>query len=68
MTCHSCVNNIQDVIGAKPGISNIQVNLKEENGKVTYDSSVWTDEQIAEAVDDMGFECRVIRGEEKMYW
>ncbi|EFO91072.1 hypothetical protein CRE_31462 [Caenorhabditis remanei] len=61
MTCHSCVNNIQDVIGAKPGISNIQVNLKEENGKVTYDSNVWTDEQIAEAVDDMGFECRVIR-------
>ncbi|KAF1760189.1 hypothetical protein GCK72_008435 [Caenorhabditis remanei] len=63
MTCHSCVNNIQDVIGAKPGISNIQVNLKEENGKVTYDSSVWTDEQIAEAVDDMGFECRVIRAD-----
>lgn len=61
MTCHSCVNNIQNVIGAKPGIRNIQVNLKDENGKVTYDSSQWTDEQIAEAVDDMGFECRVLR-------
>lgn len=60
MTCHSCVNNIQDVIGGKAGISKIQVNLSEENGFVTFDPSIWTGERVAEAVDDMGFECRVL--------
>lgn len=61
MTCHSCVNNIQDVIGAKSGIHSIQVDLKEEKGKVSFDSTVWTAEKVAEAVDDMGFECRVFK-------
>ncbi|CAL2037623.1 unnamed protein product [Caenorhabditis brenneri] len=61
MTCHSCVNNIQDHIGAKPGIYSIQVNLKEENGKVSFDPEKWTEERIAEAVDDMGFECKVVQ-------
>ncbi|CAI2348670.1 unnamed protein product [Caenorhabditis sp. 36 PRJEB53466] len=60
MTCHSCVNNIQDVIGAKSGIYNIRVNLKEEQGEVKYDPTQWTAEKVAEAVDDMGFECTVI--------
>lgn len=61
MTCHSCVNNIQDTIGSKPGIYSIQVNLKEENGKVSFDPTKWTGEQVAEAVDDMGFECKLIQ-------
>lgn len=61
MTCHSCVNNIQDVIGGKVGISKIQVNLKEENGRVTFDPTIWTADRVAETVDDMGFECRVLK-------
>uniref|UniRef100_A0A1I7V539 P-type Cu(+) transporter n=1 Tax=Caenorhabditis tropicalis TaxID=1561998 RepID=A0A1I7V539_9PELO len=60
MTCHSCVKNIQDVIGKKSGIYSIQVNLKEENGTVTFDTTKWTAEKVAEAVDDMGFECKVL--------
>lgn len=63
MTCHSCVKNIQDVIGARDGIYSIRVNLKEENGKIKFDSGKWTGEQVAEAIDDMGFECKVINGE-----
>ncbi|UMM25664.1 hypothetical protein L5515_005391 [Caenorhabditis briggsae] len=61
MTCHSCVNNIQDVIGGKAGIRKIQVNLKEENGQIVYDSTIWTPEAVAEAIDDMGFECKILR-------
>nr|pir hypothetical protein Y76A2A.3 - Caenorhabditis elegans [Caenorhabditis elegans] len=61
MTCNSCVKNIQDVIGAKPGIHSIQVNLKEENAKCSFDTTKWTAEKVAEAVDDMGFDCKVLK-------
>uniref|UniRef100_A0A8R1HL12 P-type Cu(+) transporter n=1 Tax=Caenorhabditis japonica TaxID=281687 RepID=A0A8R1HL12_CAEJA len=59
MTCQSCVKNIEEMIGAKDGIHSISVNLKEEIGKVKFDSKKWTDEKVAEAIDDMGFECKV---------
>lgn len=34
MTCHSCVNNIQDNISKKPGVLTINVNLKGEQGLI----------------------------------
>ncbi|CAJ0941021.1 unnamed protein product, partial [Mesorhabditis belari] len=60
MTCHACVNNIQDTMGAKAGIYDVKVDLKEKRGRVVFDGSQWTAESAAEAIDDMGFDTKVI--------
>ncbi|PAV63415.1 hypothetical protein WR25_08380 [Diploscapter pachys] len=59
MTCHACVNNIQDHISSKPGIYSIFVSLEEEQGRVVYDPLQWTGDKIAEAIDDMGFDANL---------
>ncbi|KHN71086.1 Copper-transporting ATPase 1 [Toxocara canis] len=56
MTCHSCVNNIQDTIGSKDGVKSIVVSLNDCKGRVIFDSSKWDGQMIAEAIDDMGFD------------
>lgn len=62
MTCQSCVRNIEGHIGQKPGIRGIEVSLAGKNGKVKYDPKVTDAASIAEAIDDMGFEAKVLQG------
>ncbi|XP_064610075.1 copper-transporting ATPase 1-like isoform X2 [Liolophura sinensis] len=62
MTCQSCVRNIEGHIGLKPGIKSIEVNLAGKNGKVKYDPNIIDPSAIAEAIDDMGFEAKVLQG------
>jgi Cu+-exporting ATPase len=57
MTCQSCVKNIEGKIGANPGILKIRVVLAENAGYIDYDPTVTNPAQIAEDIDDMGFEC-----------
>lgn len=121
MTCMSCVNHIQDTIGAKEGILNCTVSLQEKTGNiyivitnwdlrgneraldllrqmsfhsffyhhlvcdfvfsslarelthmrnesisatVIFDGSLWNGESVAEAIDDMGFESKLISTKE----
>ena len=59
MTCNSCVQNIEGNIGPKEGILAIKVALKENNAEVRYNPDMLTPEEIAEMIDDMGFEARV---------
>lgn len=59
MTCMSCVRNIEGGISAKPGVVSIQVHLNEKLGVVKYDSGVINAQQIADWIDDMGFESNV---------
>lgn len=57
MTCQSCVRNIEGVIGQRPGIVSCRVVLEERAGYFDYDSHVTAPAQIADAIDDMGFDC-----------
>lgn len=59
MTCQSCVRNIESNIGTKPGVHNIKVSLEEQRATVEYDATQLTDTQIADMIDDMGFEAAV---------
>uniref|UniRef100_A0A182PZZ9 P-type Cu(+) transporter n=1 Tax=Anopheles farauti TaxID=69004 RepID=A0A182PZZ9_9DIPT len=59
MTCQSCVRNIEGTIKERPGVISIRVLLDERAGLVEYDRRTTTAEQIAEQIDDMGFEARV---------
>lgn len=57
MTCQSCVRNIEENIKTKPGVRHIKVVLSENAGYIDYNPSQTNVEQIAEYIDDMGFEC-----------
>ena len=59
MVCMSCVNNIQDNISPKPGIVSISVSLQDKLATVVYDAGVTNPKDIAEMIDDMGFDAVV---------
>ncbi|CAH1112001.1 unnamed protein product [Psylliodes chrysocephalus] len=56
MTCMSCVRNIEETVGKKPGILSINVNLQEKYGMVHYDPKIINPQGICDYIDDMGFE------------
>lgn len=57
MTCQSCVKNIQNTISQKSGVIRARVELEEKAGYFDYDPREITAAQIANEVDDMGFDC-----------
>ncbi|XP_059371386.1 copper-transporting ATPase 1-like [Carassius carassius] len=57
MTCGSCVQSIEGRIGSLPGVVHIQVSLEQNNATVTCDQTRHSPESLAEAIEDMGFEC-----------
>ncbi|XP_076147849.1 copper-transporting ATPase 1 [Alosa pseudoharengus] len=57
MTCGSCVQSIEQRIGGLPGVIHIQVSLELKNATVVFDHASQSPESLAEAIDDMGFEC-----------
>nr|AAB62695.1 P-type ATPase [Caenorhabditis elegans] len=64
MTCHACVNSIQDTVGSKDGIVKIVVSLEQKQGTADYNSEKWNGESVAESIDDMGFDCKLITDQE----
>ncbi|KIH42896.1 heavy metal-associated domain protein [Ancylostoma duodenale] len=63
MVCHACVNNIQDTVSQRPGVHSVVVSLEKEEGVFIFDPSVLSDDQVVDAVDDMGFEAKLIKSE-----
>jgi len=59
MTCQSCVRNIEGNIGKADGIENITVNLEEKKAHVRYNPLKLMPDQIAEKINDMGFDAYV---------
>lgn len=55
MTCQNCVKNIERVIGERPDVVDIRVVLKEEAGYIEYKTHETTPQELAEAIEDMGF-------------
>ena len=66
MTCASCVANIEKMVSPAtlPGLLSISVNLMSEQAMAEHDPSILSAEQIAEAIDDVGFEAAVISTKE----
>ncbi|KAL4001764.1 heavy metal translocating P-type ATPase family protein [Acanthocheilonema viteae] len=61
MTCHSCVNNIEETIGRNDGIKSISVSLSKSEGWVVYDTSKQSVHMIVELINDMGYDAHLIR-------
>ena len=62
MTCHSCVANIEGVIGDMEGVHSMRVSLQDKIGIADFDSSKTSAEAITDRVDDMGFESKLLVG------
>lgn len=56
MTCHSCVQTIEQHVGKMNGIHNVKVSLEDKNAVIIYDSKLHTPATLQEAIYDMGFD------------
>ncbi|XP_067134859.1 copper-transporting ATPase 1 isoform X1 [Centruroides vittatus] len=59
MTCHSCVNTIEENLSSKLGVKKVKVSLENKQADVTVDSSVITSAELISAIEDMGFIARL---------
>ncbi|XP_054722630.1 copper-transporting ATPase 1-like [Uloborus diversus] len=60
MTCHSCVNNIEDFVGKKPGVNKISVSLSDKMASIWYDPNIIKSNELRDVIDDMGFEASIL--------
>ncbi len=59
MTCASCANRIEKRLGKQPGVESASVNFATKVATVKYDSATTGPEQLAKAVDDIGYKAVV---------
>ena len=62
MTCNSCVQVIQNTVGAVDGILKITVSLDKKEAVLVYNSSSMTDEDVKNAIEDTGFIVTFVKG------
>ena len=55
MTCGGCVNSVQNVLAALPGVQSVNVTLNPGQADVVYDASRITPAALMQAVIDAGF-------------
>ena len=57
----SCVNSITETLSKRNGVENVYISLEAQEGTIRYNSSLITAQEIADAVEDMGFEAALKR-------
>lgn len=60
MTCGSCTSSVEKGVNELPGVNSVSVSLMMERVVVNHDPSKTSAEQIAEAIEDRGFEAQVL--------
>ncbi|KAJ1979200.1 Cu(2+)-transporting P-type ATPase [Dimargaris xerosporica] len=60
MTCASCVASIESAIQGLSGVSAITVSLLAQRATVTYDPDLITDFEVAEAINNIGFDASLL--------
>jgi Cu+-exporting ATPase len=63
MTCQSCVKSIEGVLSETTGVISVKVSLEEKQAKVRFRSKLISAQEIAERIDDMGFEASLSQDE-----
>ncbi|XP_057312438.1 copper-transporting ATPase 1-like [Hydractinia symbiolongicarpus] len=56
MTCTSCVDSIESMIGERAGVKNISVSLNDKTAAIEYNNTQETEDSLVEAICDMGFD------------
>ena len=62
MTCSECVNSIELQLKKQQGIETVTVSLITEKATITFDSNIIGTRDIAELIDDLGFEPLLLDG------
>ena len=60
MTCGACTSSVEAGFKDVPGIKSISVSLLSERAVVKHDAAIISTEQVAEIIEDRGFEARVL--------
>jgi Cu+-exporting ATPase len=60
MTCGACTSAIEGGFQDVPGVKNFSISLLSERAVIEHDPDLLTAEQIAEIIDDRGFEATII--------
>ena len=60
MTCNSCVQTIEKNISQRAGVQSVSVSLAANTAQVHYSPEKVTAEQLREAIEDMGFDARLL--------
>lgn len=55
MTCGGCVNSVQKVLAALPGVQRVEVTLAPGQARVVYDAARVERAALVQAVVDAGF-------------
>lgn len=61
MTCQSCVKTIETEMSQQDGVGNVVVSLEEKEAQIKYNPKVINGKQLAQVIDDMGFEATLRR-------
>jgi copper chaperone len=59
MTCNHCVAKVEEAARAVLGVEKVKVNLKKGLGKVKFDETQTSAEQIAVAITEVGYAATV---------
>eukprot|EP00051_Salpingoeca_urceolata_P014294 m.181598 g.181598 ORF g.181598 m.181598 type:complete len:1105 (-) comp18043_c0_seq1:147-3461(-) len=59
MTCNSCVQSIEQMVGDHPGVVSIKVSLDKERAVVVYQTAQTSPASLVEVIDDMGFGAKI---------
>lgn len=59
MTCNNCAQSVHTVVSQLAGVETLSVNLEEKLATVTFDDAQVSVEQIAETIEDAGFDATV---------
>ncbi|GCB76737.1 hypothetical protein scyTo_0018374 [Scyliorhinus torazame] len=55
MTCHSCVQSVENMISQMKGVKLIKVSLAKEKGLIHFDPEQTNPEELRATIDEMGF-------------
>lgn len=55
MTCTACANSLTRVLGALPGVADVNVSLTKARAKVTYDPAQTGVEAMKRAIERAGY-------------
>lgn len=56
MTCGGCVRSVTNALQREDGVEAVEVVLEQGRANITYDPAQISPQQLAELVDDIGFE------------
>jgi copper chaperone CopZ len=62
MSCEGCVGTITTALKAMPGVTSVEVSLKDKKATVVADSSQVSSQAIEDTVTKAGYKARLITG------